>query len=185
MILIFAFCWKFCAITFRCFRFLFIQYCTCTRKVISPIQWLTMTRYFIESCLIIRQKKGIWDYDGGVESFLNPKLTNRRKSEKTSRRGFSVRFSPAPVPVGGPLPNIPSLIEPPRGRIIRLAPGLTRLPPAWPVADGSISREDRKDVLWRSVFVLVIVRKESSRLFCTDFGVPFKSRIWNQKKQNY
>lgn len=62
--------------------------------------------------------------------------------------------------------------------MIRLAPGLTKLPPAWPVVGGSISSEERKDVLSRSVFVLVIVRKESRRLFSMALGMPFKSRIY-------
>lgn len=61
---------------------------------------------------------------------------------------------------------------------MRLAPGLTKLPPACPVVGGSMSSDERKDVLSRSVFVLVIVRKESRRLFSIALGVPFKSRIY-------
>lgn len=75
------------------------------------------------------------------------------------------------------LANIPSP-APPSGRDTLLAPGLTRLPPACPVVGGSMSSDDRKDVLSRCVLVLVMVRKESRRLFCVAFGVPFRSRIF-------
>ena len=121
-------------------------------------------------------------YDGAV-SFRSPKLTNRRKSEKTSRFWLSevlVALEPVVGPLGpGPVipANIPSAALP-IGRDIRLAPGLTRLPPACPVAGGSISNEDKNDVASRSVFVLVIVKKESSRLFWIGFGVPFRSKIY-------
>src|SRR5258708_20183888 len=116
-------------------------------------------------------------------SFLLPKLTNLLKSENTSLRCTSV-FPPASLePVDGPLGPGPEDTElkmpsPPNGRVTLLAPGLMRLPPAWPVAAGSISSEERKDVLSRSVFVLVMVRKESNRLFCEAFGVPFRSKIF-------
>jgi len=40
-----------------------------------------------------------------------------------------------------------------------------------------MSSDDRKEVLARSVLVLVMVRKESRRLFWTVFGVPLRSRI--------
>lgn len=122
-------------------------------------------------------------YGGGAVSFRSPKLTNRRKSEKTSRFWLSevlVALEPVVGPLGpGPVipENIPSAALP-IGRDIRLAPGLTRLPPACPVAGGSISKDDKNDVASRSVFVLVIVKKESNRLFWIGFGVPFKSKIY-------
>lgn len=69
-------------------------------------------------------------------------------------------FGPGPVSPAN-MPSAALLI----GSDTRLAPGLTKLPPAWPVTGGSISKDDKKDVLSRSVFVLVMVRKESKRLF--------------------
>jgi len=112
-------------------------------------------------------------------------------SEKTSR--FCAGSTPLEVlpsvldPVGGPLkgggplrePNMLSVFGPPgeidRGSAVLLEPGLPRVAPS--VMDGSISRAERNDVLSKSVLVLVIVRKESRRLFCSIFGVPFRSRI--------
>jgi hypothetical protein len=127
---------------------------------------------------------------GANESFLKPKLTNRLRSEKTSRRS-PVRppgaESAAFEPVEGPVDagevndeNKPSLPLPvtARGRETRLPPGLTRLPPSRPGPGGSMSRDDRKDVLSRSVFVLVMVRNESRRAFCCALGVPLMSRIF-------
>ena len=43
---------------------------------------------------------------------------------------------------------------------------------------GSMSSEERKDVLSSSGLVLVIVKKASSRSFCAAFGVPLRSRIF-------
>lgn len=134
------------------------------------------------------------NYEGGCASLRNP-FTKRRKSENTSLRGSSV-----PVVldlVGGPLRGgVPSaanklsaapigvlLLAPPstRGSETRLPTGLVNVAPVCVVvvaaAPGSISRDDRNDVLSRSVLVLVMVRNESRRLFCSDRGVPFKSRI--------
>jgi hypothetical protein len=62
-----------------------------------------------------------------------------------------------------------------RGNETRLAFGLIKLEPG--CAGGSMSREERKDVDSRSVLVLVIVRKVSSKAFCAAFGVPLRSRI--------
>ena len=115
-------------------------------------------------------------------SFFLPKLTNLLKSENTSLRCTSVfpaSLEPVDGPLGpGPEDTEPKMPSPPNGSVTLLAPGLMRLPPAWPVAAGSISSEERKDVLSRSVFVLVMVRKESNRLFCEAFGVPFRSKIF-------
>lgn len=113
-------------------------------------------------------------------------------SEKTSR--FCAGSRPLEVlpsvldPVGGPLkggddplrePNMLSVFGPPgevnSGSAVLLEPGLPRVAPS--VMGGSISRAERNDVLSKSVLVLVIVRKESRRLFCSIFGVPFRSRI--------
>ena len=111
--------------------------------------------------------------EGGVESFLNPKLTKRRKSEKTCFEGSPCLASPLTLdPVGGPLGDgadrpakILSLPAAFSGNDSRLPPGLSKLPPMAPVAGGSMSKDDKKEVLSRSVFVLVIERKESCRLF--------------------
>jgi hypothetical protein len=122
------------------------------------------------------------------ESFLKPKLTNRFRSEKTSLRSpvRPTAGSGALAPVEGPVTagevNDENKLSPPlpvtaRGRETRLPPGLTRLPPSKPGPGGSMSREERKDVLSKSVFVLVIVRNESRRAFCCALGVPLISRI--------
>lgn len=88
-------------------------------------------------------------------------------------------------PVGGPLkggdPSDPNMLSDPAlgvvdsGRVTLLEPGLPNVAPS--VEGGSISRAERNDVLSRSVLVLVMVRNESRRLFCSAFGVPFRSRI--------
>lgn len=121
----------------------------------------------------------------GVGSFFLPKLTNLLKSENTSLRCTSALPPASLEPVDGPLGPGPPVMEakmpsfPPKGRDTLLAPGLMRLPPECPVAAGSMSREERKEVLSRSVLVLVMVRKESRRLFWVDLGVPLRSKIWN------
>jgi hypothetical protein len=66
------------------------------------------------------------------------------------------------------------------GNVVLLEPGLPRVAPS--AMDGSISRAERNDVLSKSVLVLVIVRNESRRLFCSIFAVPFRSRIWQPSK---
>ena len=60
--------------------------------------------------------------------------------------------------------------------VLSVPPGLANVPRR-PKVGGSISSEDKNDVLSSSGFVLVMVRKESRRLFCSLFGVPFRSRI--------
>jgi hypothetical protein len=121
-------------------------------------------------------------------SLRNP-LTKRLKSENTSLRGSSV-----PVVldlVGGPLsggdPNAANklsaapigVLTPPstRGSETRLPAGLVMVELVCAVAAGSISRDERNDVLSSSVFVLVMVKNESRRLLCSDRGVPFRSKI--------
>jgi len=59
------------------------------------------------------------------------------------------------------------------GSAIRLVAGL----PTARLVGGSMSKDVRNDVLSSSVLVLVIVRKESRRLFCSVLGVPLRSRI--------
>ncbi len=60
-----------------------------------------------------------------------------------------------------------------------LLPGLVR----FATDAGSMSSEERKDVLSSSGFVLVMVRKESSRSFCAAFSVPLRSIIfWKLEK---
>lgn len=64
----------------------------------------------------------------------------------------------------------------------------TRLPPGLEVfammllTEGSISSDDKNDAVSSSGLVLVIVRKESSRPFCSAFGVPLRSRICEESK---
>jgi hypothetical protein len=55
--------------------------------------------------------------------------------------------------------------------------GLARLELICVVAVGSMSRDDRNDVLSSSFLVLVMVRNESRRPLCSGRGVPFKSKI--------
>lgn len=58
--------------------------------------------------------------------------------------------------------------------VVLVAPGLVK-----PVSDaGSISREDRKDLSSRFVFVLVTTRNESIKSFCWEGVDPFKSRTY-------
>jgi hypothetical protein len=129
--------------------------------------------------------------EGGVESFLSPKLTKRRKSEKTCFEGSFCLASPLALdPVGGPLGDgadrPAKILSPPtafKGNDNRLPPGLSKLPPIAPVVGGSMSKDDKKEVLPRSVFVLVIERKESCKLFWMDLGVPFRSRICSRSQK--
>ena len=120
-------------------------------------------------------------YDGGRVSLLSPKLTNLLKSEKTSRLlDWSDLFAPS-EPVDGAFvsggddkaarmlsPAAPGISE------TRLLPGLVM----FATEPGSMSRVVRKELPSRSVFVLVMVRKESRRSFCAAFGVPLRSRIF-------
>jgi hypothetical protein len=124
-------------------------------------------------------------YDGGCVSLRNPKVTKRLMSENTSRfapGSLPLTLPSALDPVGGPLnggevspPNTPSapagVVD--NGNATRLTLGL----PIVKLRGGSISRDVRNEVLSRSVLVLVTVRNESRRLFCSIFGVPLRSRI--------
>lgn len=65
---------------------------------------------------------------------------------------------------------------PPSNSETRLAPGLPR--PERVVAEGSMSNEERKDELSSSLLVLVIVTKESNKLFCSVRGVPLRSSTY-------
>jgi hypothetical protein len=49
---------------------------------------------------------------------------------------------------------------------------------------GSISSDDRNEVLSSSSFVLVMVRNESRRLFCSARGVPLRSRTCPKRQKN-
>ena len=72
---------------------------------------------------------------------------------------------------GGPIAN---------DGLALLLPGLVM----FAMRPGSMSSEERKDVLSSSGLVLVIVRKESRRSFCAAFGVPLRSRIfWKLEKE--
>lgn len=96
-----------------------------------------------------------------------------------------------PDPVGGPLkggdPNAANKLSAApigvlalpstRGSETRLPAGLVRLELICVVAAGSMSRDDRNDVLSSSFLVLVMVKNESSKLPCSGKGVPFRSRI--------
>jgi hypothetical protein len=104
-------------------------------------------------------------HEGACESRLTrPKLTNLLKSENTS-------LFPSPAFPPG-LKTSPS----PPTRFTRLSLGLAR-EVALRAEEGSMSRDDRNDVLSSSARVEVMVKKESNRSFCEAFAVPFKSRI--------
>ena len=116
-------------------------------------------------------------YVGGIDSLRKPKLTKRLKSWNTSLfvvlslGGVSVPVTGVAAPGGdaraAKMPS-PAANPPP------LLAGVFALL-AWP---GSMSSDVKKDVLSRSLLVLVIVRKESSRSFCSALVVPLRSRIW-------
>ena len=86
-------------------------------------------------------------------------------------------MDPVEGPLGVGVERLAKILSPAKGSDILLPAGLIRLPPTYPAAGGSMSSDDRKEVLSKSVLVLVIVRKESRRLFWTAFGVPFRSKI--------
>ena len=106
-------------------------------------------------------------YDGGSVSRRSPKLTKRLKSENTSRRVWSDRFESEladGVVASGGEERAARMLSPaaePGMRDTRLEPGLVMLA----TRPGSMSSEERKDVLSSSGFVLVIVRKASRRSF--------------------
>ena len=87
-------------------------------------------------------------------------------------------MDPVEGPLGVGVERLAKILSLAEGSDILLPAGLIRLPPTYPVAGGSMSSDDRKEVLSKSVLVLVIVKKESRRLFCTAFGVPFRSKIY-------
>ena len=60
---------------------------------------------------------------------------------------------------------------------MRLPAGLVRFELICVVVAGSMSRDDKNDVLSSSLLVLVMVKNESRRLLCSGRGVPFKSKI--------
>ena len=124
-------------------------------------------------------------------SRLTAKLTKRRRSENTSRffspgRSF---FPLASFSTGDE--SAENMLSPPPddtwatklGNDTRLPPGLevalTMLP-----AEGSISSDDKKDAFSSSGLVLVIVRNESSNPPCSAFGVPLRSRIYEELEIN-
>ena len=131
-------------------------------------------------------------HEGGAVSLRSPKLTNLRKSENTSR--FPARACPSArggvsAPDGVPLSGgeLSAARIPSAGPGPASSPGReTRLPPGEvdvcncstvPLAGGSMSSEERKDVCSSSGFVLVLVTKESRRSFCSLRDVPLRSRI--------
>jgi hypothetical protein len=64
-----------------------------------------------------------------------------------------------------------------RGSETRLPTGLVKSELICVVAVGSMSRDDKNDVLSSSALVLVMVKKESRRPLCSGSGVPFRSKI--------
>jgi hypothetical protein len=86
------------------------------------------------------------NYDGGTESLLNPKLTNHLKSEN-----FPLFWSPfAPVAALSPVDGALAFSPPALGRGSDNIPifGLVMFTAArWEEAEGSMSREKRKEVL--------------------------------------
>ena len=121
------------------------------------------------------------NHDGGSVSLLSPKLTNRLKSENTSRLPAWSDLVPS-EPVDGAFVNggddsAARMLSPavaPGMRETRLLPGLVK----FAMEPGSMSSEERKDVPSSSGLVLVMVRKESRRSFCAALGVPLRSRIF-------
>lgn len=128
-------------------------------------------------------------HEGSCESLLKP-LTNLLKSENTSRlsSGLPVALEPVGGPLNGGEPSAANrlsaapkgVVWPPStsGKDTRLPAGLVILELIWAVDPGSMSSEDRNDVLSSSVFVLVIVKNESRRLFWSFRGVPLRSKIY-------
>lgn len=117
-------------------------------------------------------------------SRLTAKLTKRRKSENTSR---FLSLEGSCFPFGsfstGDASAENMLSPPPDDTCATKLGNETRLPPGLEVvltmlpAEGSISRDDKKDAFSSSGLVLVIVRNESSSPPCSAFGVPLRSRI--------
>ena len=127
------------------------------------------------------------DYDGGSVSLLSPKLTNRLKSENTSRLPAWSDLVPS-EPVDGAFVNggddsAARMLSPavaPGMSDTRLLPGLVK----FAIEPGSMSSEERKDVPSSSGLVLVMVRKESRRSFWAALGAPLRSRIfWKLEKE--
>lgn len=103
-------------------------------------------------------------YEGGSVSRRSPKLTNRLKSENTSRRVWSERFESEPadgVVASGGDESAARMLSPAEDPGTRLLPGLVM----FATRPGSMSSDERKEVLSSSGFVLVMVRKASSRSF--------------------
>ena len=77
------------------------------------------------------------------------------------------------VPIG--------MLAPPsvRGSETRLPAGLVKSELICAVVVGSMSRDDKNEVLSSSLLVLVMVKNESRRLLCSGRGVPFRSRIYD------
>ena len=120
-------------------------------------------------------------HEGCIESLRTAKLTKRLKSENLDAGSDlgGVSPPPRPLPRGGEVSaaKMPSPPAPaPARRLTRLPPGL----PSVEVWGGSMSKDDRKEELSRSVFLLVIVKNESMRSFCCVLGVPLRSRIWSR-----
>lgn len=121
----------------------------------------------------------------GIVSLRSPKLTKRLKSENLLAGSDLFIESEAPdeaAVIGGgeSAARMLSPAVPPGRSDTRLLPGLVR----FATCPGSISSDERNEVLSSSDFVLVIVRKESSRSFCAAFGVPLRSRIfWKFEKE--
>lgn len=115
-------------------------------------------------------------HDGCIESLLTAKLTNRLKSENLDAASAFVGVSvPEGVLDGGGEASAARIPSPPvpDSRLTRLPPGL----PSWDCCPGSMSSDDKNEVLSSSGFVLVMVRNVSIRSFCCAFGVPFRSMI--------
>ena len=136
--------------------------------------------YYVSSSVHGPTMHALLAYDGGIDSLLKPKLTNRLKSWKTSL--FVVpSLGGVSVPVTG--------VAAPGGdaRAAKMPSPAVNAPPllAWLLAlldwPGSMSNDVKKDVLSRSLLVLVIVKKESKRSFCSALVVPLRSRICERR----
>lgn len=106
----------------------------------------------------------------GVVSLRTAKLTKRRKSVKFEVWSTLGGVSDPGVEEGVPrAARIPSLVG---STAFLVTPGLVN--PV--IRPGSISRDERKDLSSRLVFVLVTTRKESIRSFCCAGDDPLRSR---------
>lgn len=103
------------------------------------------------------------------------KLTNRRRSEKTSRLGSLGDGAGLTLPSGGVIsPALEGVAS--MGRDGELWFGVLRADPAViGPAGGSISSDDKNEVVSSSLILLVIAKNVSKISFCSAFETPLRS----------